>query len=961
MADINKIKLPSGSEYNLKDYRIPGVDTTPTSGSNNFVTSDGVYNSIKDFESFYFVQGSSSAAGNAASGSYLSTKWEGTVPGVSTATNGLKIAYRIATNTGVSTAGVVLSIDGTNYYPVVIQKNTLVTTHYPVGTTVLMVFNSTQTATAYLTSNTKSTVTGCWQIMEYDSNTNTQQRVYLSSDNVEYPITTRYATTSGSSYYAEYGRYSEGVTLNPSTNTITASAFKVDEGTSSQILKADGSLGNIDSTPTQNSTNLVSSGGVYDTINEVEEVTATALNNLNDRIDSVQSDLDDISSAGTLTTTSTTALSTATDEALSGSISLHKIAKTGTYSDLIGTPTIPSAPGTLNTTATTAQSTNANEALSGNVTLHKVSKTGNYDDLLNKPVVTFDNSDSSAYYAHNLDSWSRLIANPTSIYAIGTGDMSVNQMWFTTSFYVDIIDSSYVISAYYNYGNYYESSSFRITNEGRYIDVEESTSANLLKGVNFNNVDATVTDGVAYITASTPGILRTANSTAQATSIGEALSGNITLHKVSKTGTYSDLIGTPFNAGSSGNASVVHNHGNSAHPSTATGDYSLAFGTDSNATNTDAIALGSSSNASGNTSFAAIGGSASGTSSIAIGTGTYSQNYGEVAIGRYNSSNKASDTIGDAGNTAFSVGIGVYGGRRNAVQVMQNGDMYIKGIGSYNGTNTSASSTLQTVIGNIPSAPGTLDTTATTAQSTSSNEALSGSITLHKIAKTGAYSDLIGAPTIPTKVSDLTNDSGFTSNTGTLTGVSFNGTAATVSNGIASITSIPVIVLTWNVNNTLTFPSNVNPSSIPNNVPIIVTGDGFVNALQTVESEIDANYGLVTFTEYEPENTEEEYGQFFQISGMVNWGNESISFSAGFETSFGGSTFSKTDFFGHELFSKGNIATSFYGGTGITNNMVPSAVLVWNTFQALPQILSGTSDPTSAQGNDGDIYIKLSS
>lgn len=50
----------------------------------------------------------------------------------------------------------------------------------------------------------------------------------------------------------------------------------------------------------------------------------------------------------------------------------------------------------------------------------------------------------------------------------------------------------------------------------------------------------------------------------------------------------------------------------------------------------------------------------------------------------------------------------------------------------------------------IPSAPGTLDTTATTAQSTSASEALSGAVTLHKVAKTGTYSDLIGTPTIST-------------------------------------------------------------------------------------------------------------------------------------------------------------------------------------------------------------------
>lgn len=58
----------------------------------------------------------------------------------------------------------------------------------------------------------------------------------------------------------------------------------------------------------------------------------------------------------------------------------------------------------------------------------------------------------------------------------------------------------------------------------------------------------------------------------------------------------------------------------------------------------------------------------------------------------------------------------------------------------------------------IPSAPGTLNTTATTAQSTSSSEALSGSITLHKVAKTGAYSDLIGTPTIPTISTDIISD-----------------------------------------------------------------------------------------------------------------------------------------------------------------------------------------------------------
>ena len=43
--------------------------------------------------------------------------------------------------------------------------------------------------------------------------------------------------------------------------------------------------------------------------------------------------------------------------------------------------------GTLNTTNTSAQTPSASESLTGNVKLHKVAKTGSYDDLLNKPTI----------------------------------------------------------------------------------------------------------------------------------------------------------------------------------------------------------------------------------------------------------------------------------------------------------------------------------------------------------------------------------------------------------------------------------------------------------------------------------------------------------------------------------------------------------------------------------------------
>ena len=63
--------------------------------------------------------------------------------------------------------------------------------------------------------------------------------------------------------------------------------------------------------------------------------------------------------------------------------STHKL----DYSLLSNTPTIPAAPGTLNTNNTAAQSVSSSEALSGTVKLHKVSKTGSYADLNNKPTI----------------------------------------------------------------------------------------------------------------------------------------------------------------------------------------------------------------------------------------------------------------------------------------------------------------------------------------------------------------------------------------------------------------------------------------------------------------------------------------------------------------------------------------------------------------------------------------------
>ena len=138
-------------------------------------------------------------------------------------------------------------------------------------------------------------------------------------------------------------------------------------------------------------------------------------------------------------------------------------------------PTV--GPGTLNTTLTTAQSTNASEALSGTVKLHKVSKTGSYNDLLNKPTIPAEVTETT------VSGWG-FTKNTGTVTAVKVNDQTYNP----TSGVVDL---------------------------------------------------GTIGQGA------TVGTLNTDNSTAQSVNSSESFSGTVKLHKVSKTGSYNDLLNKP--------------------------------------------------------------------------------------------------------------------------------------------------------------------------------------------------------------------------------------------------------------------------------------------------------------------------------------------------------------------------------------------------------------------------------
>lgn len=106
----------------------------------------------------------------------------------------------------------------------------------------------------------------------------------------------------------------------------------------------------------------------------------------------------------------------------------------------------------------------------------------------------------------------------------------------------------------------------------------------------------------------------------------------------------------------------------------------------------------------------------------------------------------------------------------------------------------------------------TLKTDNTTAQSTSSSEAIAGSgtINLHKVAKTGTYNDLIGKPTIP--AAQVQSDWNATSGMGVILN---KPTIPTVNNATLTIQKNGTTVNTFTANASSNVTANIQVNELP--------------------------------------------------------------------------------------------------------------------------------------------------
>lgn len=166
------------------------------------------YDIVSDKTALYYVPTLTvKQTGSSTSGAYLASKWAvANVEGITTPRDGMSIAIRTPA-VGYS-GGILLSIDnGTTYYPIVRNVNTLVTTTYAAGSTVIVTFNATQTASPYTSAGATSSIKGCWQTADYDANTKNSAGTSNKVDTKMYLVGATSQTSSGTTTYTNTKAY----------------------------------------------------------------------------------------------------------------------------------------------------------------------------------------------------------------------------------------------------------------------------------------------------------------------------------------------------------------------------------------------------------------------------------------------------------------------------------------------------------------------------------------------------------------------------------------------------------------------------------------------------------------------------------------------------------------------------------------------------------------------------------
>lgn len=154
---------------------------------------------------------------------YNYTKWIARLDnGVTALTDGMIVKIRVPVagcNYGCS-----LSINGSEFHPIVYNNTSIIKTHYSVNAVIALMYDSVSAASTYTNSATAAAVTGVWRVLNnQDNDTNTKVTQTVKTDNVNRQILTTTANRTANA--TDTSVFSTNIYANASTGTITATNF----------------------------------------------------------------------------------------------------------------------------------------------------------------------------------------------------------------------------------------------------------------------------------------------------------------------------------------------------------------------------------------------------------------------------------------------------------------------------------------------------------------------------------------------------------------------------------------------------------------------------------------------------------------------------------------------------------------------------------------------------------------
>lgn len=187
-------------------------------GNSDYLIKDTTHPEIK----FYYPTGTAAVT----TSPYYCARYDVTDTEVTAYTDGMMVWFEVPV-AGNDTYGTALQINSLGYKPIVCDTNTPIGNRYSIGSRIWCIYNSTQTATLYINSATSTTVTGCWQVMDYSADgvdsTDTSNKIFLIGAETQ---GTGVSTYSDNQVYATNGqldmnkaRIAEHVTMQYNSTT----------------------------------------------------------------------------------------------------------------------------------------------------------------------------------------------------------------------------------------------------------------------------------------------------------------------------------------------------------------------------------------------------------------------------------------------------------------------------------------------------------------------------------------------------------------------------------------------------------------------------------------------------------------------------------------------------------------------------------------------------------------------